>query len=254
MTAEKHDQQVARRVAIVTGASRGIGAAIAAAIADAGRHVVLVSRDVARLESLCASLVATGGSAEIAACDVTDQKALEAVISEVAAAHKRLDILVNNAGITRDNLVLRMTDEEFDAVVATNLRSVFVACRATLRPMMRGKWGRIVNISSVAGLVGNSGQANYAAAKAGLLGMTKSIAKEMASKNITANVVAPGFVETDMTDVLPDAIKQLAVEHTPMKRMGRAADIAGAVAYLTSEAAGFVTGQVLAIDGGMTMS
>lgn len=254
MTAEKHDQQVSPRVAIVTGASRGIGAAIAAAIADAGRHVVLVSRDAARLESLCASLVAAGGRAETAACDVTDQKALEAVISEVAATHKRLDILVNNAGITRDNLVLRMTDEEFDSVVATNLRSVFVACRASLRPMMRGKWGRIVNISSVAGLVGNSGQANYAAAKAGLLGLTKSIAKEMASKNVTANVVAPGFVETDMTDVLPDAIKQLAVEHTPMKRMGSGADIAAAVAYLTSEAAGFVTGQVLAVDGGMTMS
>jgi len=254
LTAEKHDQQVARRVAIVTGASRGIGSAIAAAIADAGRHVVLVSRDAARLESLCDGLVAAGGSAETAACDVTDQNALEAVISEVVATHKRLDILVNNAGITRDNLVLRMTDEEFDAVITTNLRSVFVACRASLRPMMRGKWGRIVNISSVAGLVGNSGQANYAAAKAGLLGLTKSIAKEMASKNVTANVVAPGFVETDMTDVLPDAIKQLAVEHTPMKRMGSGADIAAAVAYLTSEAAGFVTGQVLAVDGGMTMS
>jgi 3-oxoacyl-[acyl-carrier protein] reductase len=241
-------------VAIVTGASRGIGAEIASAIAAAGRHVVLVARNRERLDELQSRLEAEGGSAESAACDVTDQEALEGLIADVAGRHKRLDILVNNAGITRDNLVLRMTDEEFDTVIATNLRSVFVACRASLRPMMRGKWGRIVNISSIAGLVGNSGQANYAAAKAALLGMTKSIAKEMAPKNVTANVVAPGFVETDMTDVLPDTIKELAVEHTPVKRMGSPADIAGAVAYLTSDGAGFVTGQVLAVDGGMTMT
>lgn len=248
------DQKDAHRVAVVTGASRGIGAEIAACLAGAGRHVVLMARNRQGLEALQAQLEDGGGTAQISPCDVTDQAALEKALGDVASEHKRLDILVNNAGITRDNLLLRMADEEFDDVIATNLRSAFVACRAALRPMMRGKWGRIVNISSVAGLVGNSGQANYAAAKSGLLGLTKSIAKEMASKNITANVVAPGFVQTDMTDVLPEPIRAMAVEHTPMKRMGSPADIAAAVGYLTSESAGFVTGQVLAVDGGMTMS
>ncbi len=242
-----------KRVALVTGASRGIGAAIARNLAAQGRHVVLAARSVASLETLKGELTAAGGSAQVLACDVSDHAAVAAAIEQIAEEHKRLDILVNNAGITRDNLLLRMTDAEFDDVIHVNLRAVFVACRAALRPMMRGKWGRIVNISSVAGLMGNPGQANYAAAKAGLLGFTKTIAKEMGAKNITANVVAPGFTETDMTAGLPESVKQMARDHTPLRRFGQPEEVAAAVGFFCSDAAGYITGQVLAVDGGMTM-
>lgn len=246
-----------KRVAVVTGASRGIGAAIAQSLAAQGRHVVLVARNQERLNSV-KSLIEKGaagkpGEASTVCCDVSDGKALAEAIEKVAADYRRLDIVVNNAGITRDNLLLRMTDEEFDQVITTNLRSVFVACRAALRPMMRGKWGRIVNIGSVAGLVGNPGQANYAAAKAGLVGLTRSLAREMAPKGITANVLAPGFVKTDMTDALPDAVKDGARSATPLRRFGKPEEVAEAAAFLASEAAGYITGQVLAVDGGMTM-
>ena len=176
------------------------------------------------------------------------------IIETIAQKHQRLDILVNNAGITRDNLMLRMSDDEFDAVIHANLRSVFVTCRAALRPMMRNKWGRIINIGSVAGVAGNAGQANYAAAKAGLAGLTKSLAKEMASKQITANVIAPGFIETSMTAGLPDAVKEYARKATPLGRFGKPEEIAAAVRFLADEGAGFITGQVLAVDGGMTMA
>lgn len=243
-----------KRIAIVTGASRGIGAEIAKALAAQGRHVVCMARNADKLGEVEAAIHEAGGSASTCACDVSDGAALAEAIEKVADEHKRLDILVNNAGITRDNLMLRMSDEEFDQVILTNLRSVFVACRAALRPMMRGKWGRIVNVGSVSGLVGNAGQANYAAAKSGLLGLTKSIGKEMAAKNITANVVAPGFIETDMTDVLPQQVKDMAVQMTPLRRFGQPREIAAAVAFLASEEAGYITGQVLAVDGGMTMS
>jgi 3-oxoacyl-[acyl-carrier protein] reductase len=242
-----------KKVAVVTGASRGIGEQIAHALARQGRHVVLVARNADKLNQVRDAIVAAGGEASVETCDFADGKAVEAMIEKVADTHKRLDILVNNAGITADTLVLRMTDEQFDQVINVNLRSVFVACRAALRPMMRGKFGRIVNIGSVAGLVGNFGQANYATAKAGVIGLTKTIAKEMAAKNITANVVAPGFIETDMTGVLNQQIKDLAVEHTPLRRFGKPEEIASAVAYFTSDEAGFTTGQVLAVDGGMTM-
>jgi len=242
-----------QRVALVTGASRGIGAAIGLALAQQGRHVVLVARNTEKLEEVKGQIESQGGSAAIASCDVSDADALIAVIEAVATEHKRLDILVNNAGITRDNLLLRMSDEEFDQVINTNLRAVFVACRAALRPMMRGKWGRIINIGSVSGSVGNAGQANYAAAKAGIIGLTKSLGKEMAAKNITANVVSPGFIETDMTDVLPDQVKEFALTATPMKRFGQAEEVAATVAYLAGEQSGFTTGQVICVDGGMTM-
>ena len=241
------------RLAVVTGASRGIGASIAEALGRQGRHMVLVARSADKLESVKRAIELVGGTASIKLCDVTDQSALEAMIEAVASEYKRLDILVNNAGITRDNLAIRMTDQQFDEVLATNLRSVFVACRAALRPMMRGKWGRIINIASVAGLVGNSGQANYAAAKAGLIGLTRSIAREMAAKAITANIVAPGFVVTEMTESLPSPVKDAARQATPLQRFGQPQEIAEAVAYLASEGAGYTTGQVLAVDGGMTM-
>ena len=242
-----------KRVAVVTGASRGIGEAIAMALAAQGRHVVLVARNETKLNEVKAAIESAGGSASVKTCDVSDGASVTAMIESVAEEFGRLDILVNNAGITRDTLLLRMSDAQWAEVIQTNLTSAFLACRAAAKPMMRGKWGRIINIGSVAGLVGNAGQANYAASKAGLEGLTKSIAKELAGKNITANVVAPGFVETDMTEGLPEAVKEGVKTFTPLKRMGRAEEIAAAVAYFAGEAASYTTGQTLAVDGGMTM-
>ena len=242
------------RVAIVTGASRGIGAAIAEALAADGRHVVCAARNADKLGEVTKRITDAGGSAEAQTCDISDSDQITKLIEDTAEQQGRLDILVNNAGITRDNLLMRMTDEEFDEVIQTNLRSVFLACRASLRPMMRGKWGRIINVSSVSALVGNAGQSNYAAAKAGIIAFSKSLGKEMASKGITANSVAPGFIETDMTDVLPQQVKDGVLQATPAGRFGQAEEIAGAVAYLASERAGYVNGQVLTVDGGMTMS
>jgi len=241
------------RVAIVTGASRGIGAAIAQQLAGDGRHVVCVARHEDKLAEVQQQIERDGGGASIKTCDISDGDAVTQLIEQVAEEHGRLDILVNNAGITRDNLLMRMTDEEFDAVVQTNLRSAFTASRAAARPMMRGKWGRIINLGSVAGLIGNSGQANYAAAKAGVVGLTKSLARELAGKQVTANVVAPGFVQTDMTENLPQQVKDQVQQHTPLKRFGQPAEVAAAVGFLASDAAGYITGQVLAVDGGMTM-
>lgn len=242
-----------KRVAIVTGASRGIGAEIAKHIAADGRHVVCVARNLDKLNEVVAQIEAAGGSANALTCDISDAASIEKMIEQTVADHGRLDILVNNAGITRDNLLLRMSDEEFDEVIATNLRSVFVACRASIKTMMRGKWGRIINIGSVSGVVGNPGQSNYAAAKAGLAGFTKSLAKEMGGKSITANVIAPGFIETDMTDGLPDAIKERVKTLTALRRMGKPEEIAAAACFLASDGASYVTGQVLCVDGGMTM-
>ncbi len=242
-----------QRVAIVTGASRGIGRAIATRLAADGRHVVCVSRSQGPLDELVSQIQATGGSASAQTCDIADFTAVAEMVEGVAKEFGRLDILVNNAGITKDNLILRMSDEEWDDVINTNLKSVFVACRAAARPMMRGKFGRICNIASTSGLVGNSGQANYAAAKSGLTGFTKTIARELGKKNITANCVAPGFIETDMTKDLPAAVTEHIKGMISTRELGKPEDIATAVAYVTSDESRFMTGQTIAIDGGMTM-
>lgn len=242
-----------RRVAIVTGASRGIGRAIAIRLAKDGRHVVGVARSVEALADTKAAIDAMGGSIEIRACDVGDSAALSALVEGVAETHGRLDILVNNAGITKDGLILRMSDEDFDLVINVNLKSAFVACRAAARPMMRQKFGRIVNVGSVSGITGNAGQANYSAAKSGLIGLTKSIAKELGAKGITANVVAPGFIETDMTASLASVIAEQIIPKIPARRVGQGDDIAEAVSYMTSDGAGYLTGQVIAVDGGLAM-
>ena len=242
-----------KRVAIVTGASRGIGRAIATRLAADGRHVVCVSRSQGPLDELASEIEAAGGSANAMTCDISDFTAVAEMVEGAFKEHGRLDILVNNAGITKDNLILRMSDGEWDAVINTNLKSVFVACRAAARPMMKGKFGRICNIASTSGLVGNPGQANYAAAKSGLTGFTKTIARELGKKNITANCVAPGFIATDMTKDLPAAVTEHIKGVISTRELGQPEDIAAAVAYVTSDEARFITGQTIAVDGGMTM-
>jgi 3-oxoacyl-[acyl-carrier protein] reductase len=242
-----------KRVAIVTGGSRGIGAAIVRRLAADGLHVVAIARDAAKLATIVAEISASGGSAEPLACDVADSKALAAAIEQTAEKHGRLDVLVNNAGITKDGLILRMDDEDFDVVLNTNLKSAFVAIRAAARPMIRSKGGRIINISSVSGVAGNAGQSNYAASKAGMIGLAKSVAKELAGKNITCNVVAPGFISTDMTDVLSDQIKEQVKQFIPLRRFGQPQEIAAAVSFLAGPDSSYVTGQVLCVDGGMVM-
>lgn len=243
-----------QRIALVTGASRGIGKAIAMRLARDGRHVVLVSRSEGPLGEVRSLIEMAGGSASVASVDVGDGAALARTIESVADELGRLDILVNNAGVTRDNLILRMSDEEFAEVLRVNLTSAFVAARAAARMMMRGKFGRIVNLGSTSGVVGNAGQTNYAAAKAGLAGLTKSIARELGGKGITANVIAPGFVETDMTAVLGDEVKQRVLGMMALRRLGTPEDIAAAVSYVTSDEAGYLTGQVICVDGGLTMA
>ncbi len=241
------------KVAIVTGASRGIGAAIATRLAGEGAAVVVNysgSREAA--ETLVAAIKAAGGRAVAAQADISDPGACAALVDGAVAEFGALDVLVNNAGITRDGLLVRMSDEDWDAVIRTNLTGAFSMTRAAGAVMMKARSGAIVNVSSVVGLVGNAGQANYAAAKAGLLGLTKSVARELAPRHVRVNAVAPGFIETDMTAALPEKVCEAARASIAMRTFGAPEDVASAVAFLASDDARYITGQVLAVDGGMT--
>jgi 3-oxoacyl-[acyl-carrier protein] reductase len=237
------------KTALVTGSTRGIGRAIAEGLVACGARVAVVGRDLAMAEKVAEEL----GEARGFACDVSDPSSVTMLVQSVEDAFGQLDILVNNAGITKDNLMARMKDEDWDAVMATNLRSAFVATRAAQRGMMKRRWGRIINITSVVGLVGNKGQANYAASKAGLIGFTKAAAKELSSRNILVNAVAPGYIQTDMTAQLNEEARTALSSQIPLGRLGEPKDIAGAVAFLASDLAAYITGQVLVVDGGMVM-
>lgn len=236
------------RVAFVTGSTRGIGRAIAAALHQAGASVAVAGRSPDTAAAVAAEL---GERARGYGCDVTDPASLRAALAACETDLGPVDILVNNAGVTRDNLLLRLSEAEWDEVLTANLRGAFVATQAVLKGMMKRRSGRIINITSVVGITGNKGQANYAASKAGLIGFTKSVAKEYAARGILANCVAPGFIDTDMTAALPEAARAALLESIPLGRLGAPADIAGAVLYLASDLAGYVTGQVLVVDGGM---
>ena len=241
------------KVALVTGASRGIGRAIALELSRGGATVVGTSTSASGAESIAAMLAEAGGKGAGMVLDVRDASRCDAVLAEVAAAHGEIAVLVNNAAVVRDNLSMRMKDAEWDEVMETNLRSVFRLSRGVLRGMMKARWGRIINITSVVGAAGNPGQANYAAAKAGVVGMTKSLAREIGSRNITVNCVAPGFIDTDMTRALTDAQREGLLGQIPLGRLGSAGEVAAAVAYLASPGASYVTGTVLHVNGGMYM-
>ena len=240
------------RVAVVTGASRGIGRAIAARLAAQGAFVVAAARE-RNAASTVDEIAAAGGKAELASLDVGDAAAVEAVVAATLARHGRIDILVNNAGIAKDQLLLRMKREDWDAVITTNLTAAFALTQAVLKPMIRQKSGRIICISSVVGQTGNAGQANYAASKAGLIGFAKAVAQEVASRNITVNVVAPGLIETDMTRGITEEAREAWETRIPLRRLGSPEDVAAAVCFLASDEASYITGQVLAVNGGMYM-
>jgi 3-oxoacyl-[acyl-carrier protein] reductase len=241
------------RVSLVTGASRGIGRAIALGLAGEGATVFVGARDEAKLAEVVTQITDAGGKAVAVALDVADRASLDAALARILDAHGRLDHLVNNAGITRDNLLLRMKKEEWDSVIATNLTGTYLCTQAVLKPMLKQRSGRIVNVTSVVGLTGNAGQANYAASKAGIVGFTKAVAREVASRSITVNAVAPGFIDTDMTAAMNDKAKESLIASIPLGRVGRPEDIAHAVAFLVSDAAAYITGQVLGVDGGFHM-
>ena len=241
------------KVALVSGAGRGIGREIALELAKAGCTVICVSRNESSCGSVAEEIRACGGKAESFAFDVSDSGQVKEKCAEILKKYEAVDILVNNAGITRDNLLMRMSDEEWNAVILTNLSSCFYLSRNLVRAMMGKRWGRIINISSVSGIAGNAGQANYSAAKAGIIGFTKTLARELAARNITANAVAPGFIETDMTAKLPENIMEAAKAAIPLKRFGKPDDIARVCAFLASEEASYITGQVISVNGGLVI-
>jgi 3-oxoacyl-[acyl-carrier protein] reductase len=238
------------RTALVTGSTRGIGRAIADTLAGAGARVAVVGRDLAKAQEAAA---AVGNGAQGFAADVGDPASIVALIEAVEGAFGQIDILVNNAGLTRDNILFRIKDEDWDTVLDANLRGAFLTIRATARGMMKRRWGRIINIASIVGITGNKGQANYAASKAGLIGLTKTVAKELGSRNILVNAIAPGFIETDMTGAMTAEARAALSGQIPLERLGSPQDIAATVAFLASEHASYITGQVLVVDGGMVM-
>ena len=237
--------------ALVTGGSRGIGFAVAKRLIADGAKVALVSTN---MEGAMAAASQLGDNAKGYACDVSKYDDVQALVTAVLADFGKIDILVNNAGITRDDLLMRMTEEKWDRVLEVNLKGAFNTCKAVMRPMMKARFGRIINISSIVGISGNPGQTNYAAAKAGLIGFTKSLAREIASRNITVNAVAPGFVETDMSGALPEETRNAFIQQVPLARAGKPEDIAGAVAFLAGPDASYITGHVICVDGGLLLS
>ncbi len=241
------------RTAMVTGASRGIGRICALELARSGARVVLASRSLDKLEEVAAEIQAAGGEAKAVVIDMSSRDSIQSAVSSAQKEWGPIHILVNNAAITKDGLALRMKADDWDAVIQTNLTGAFTAMQAVMQGMMKERWGRMINISSVVGEMGNAGQSNYVASKAGLIGLTKAIAREIASRNITVNAVAPGFIDTDMTAVLSDEVKAKMLEQIPLKRLGKAEDVAAAVRFLASEEAGYITGHVLDVNGGMYM-
>jgi len=242
-----------KRLAVVTGAARGIGRAIVLELLKQGRVVAGLDINAEQLGELETIVKEKGFSCVTRCVDITDTAKLTETLESLASEYNGIGILVNNAGITRDNLLIRMSDEEFDKVIEVNLRAAFVAMRVAGKAMMRNKFGRIISLSSVSGVMGNAGQGNYAASKAGLIGLTKTVARELARKNVTANCIAPGFIVTEMTDKLPEPVKEGAKQLIPLRRFGTVEDVAEAVGFLASDEAGYITGQVLCVDGGMAM-
>ena len=242
------------KVALVTGAGRGIGRAIAIALAEEGAEVIVnYNGSEERAKEVKQTIEENGGKASIYKCNVSDFEACETMIREIVKEHGHLDILVNNAGITRDNLIMKMSEEDFDAVINANLKGCFNTIKAVSRQMLRQRSGRIINITSVSGILGNAGQANYSASKAGIIGLTRTMARELASRGITVNGIAPGFVDTDMTKVLPEQVREAATAQIPLGRFGQPEDIANMAVYLASEKASYITGQIISVDGGMAI-
>ena len=242
--------KLTNKVALVTGASRGIGKETARILSNAGAHVICLARSKNEIKELCDQIKKQNGSASYHSCDVNDNNKFSDIINSTVKQYGRLDILINNAGITRDSLLLRMSEEKWDQVLNTNLKATFQSIKTSIRPMMKNKFGRIINITSIVGITGNPGQANYAASKSGLIGMSKSIAKEVASRGITVNCIAPGWIDTEMTKEIPENSKKDLLTRIPIGKTGKPEDIAYAVLFLASNEANYITGQTITIDGG----